>query len=59
MFVSDVPFGSTDPRATELQPGVSTYRPGWIPRWEDVVVDRTGRYVRIQKPGLADGGSSK
>lgn len=53
VFVSDVPFTSSDPAATRAQPGVTTYVVhGISPRSLEVPFNRTARYVRIQTPGL-------
>jgi hypothetical protein len=52
VFVSDVPFTSTDPAVTRVQPGVSEYViAGPVPDSVLLTVDRTGRYVRVQLNG--------
>ncbi len=49
VFVSDVPFASTDPSATQQQTGVSSYVvSGVASGLRSVAVNRTGRYVRVQ-----------
>jgi hypothetical protein len=49
VFVSDVPFTSTDPSATRGQPGVwSTFVQGTGGRPTTIPVHRTGRFVRVQ-----------
>lgn len=53
VYVSDVPFTSTSPSATRAQAGVTWYRVNGIsPRQLEIAFNRTGRYVRIQAPGL-------
>lgn len=52
VFVSDVPFTSTDLTATQNQAGVSSYHTsgdGGSPT--TINVDRSGRYVRVQMAG--------
>jgi uncharacterized delta-60 repeat protein len=52
VFVSDAPFTSTDVQTTLNQPGVSGYYTageGGAP--STIVVNRTGRYVRVQLAG--------
>ncbi len=51
LYVSDVPFTSTDPDDTNAQAGVSSFDVGNIGRWTEVEVFRTARYVRYQLPG--------
>ncbi len=55
VFVSDVPFASTDPIATSMRSGVSDYYqsvgPGTVPPLYSVNVNRLGRYVRVQLAG--------
>ncbi len=51
LYLSDVPFDSTDPTATRAQAGVSTFDTGNIGRWTDVEVFSSARYVRYQLPG--------
>jgi hypothetical protein len=52
VFVSDVPFTSTDPNTTRAQPGVSTYVIfGQARTPSPLAVNRTGRYVRVQLAG--------
>lgn len=52
VFVSDVPFTSTDPAVTRTQPGVSEYTiTGPVPDSVLLTVNRTGRYVRVQLNG--------
>ncbi len=50
IFVSDVPFASTDLDTTLQQPGVSAFHQIAIAGWPTtVVINRTGRYVRLQQ----------
>lgn len=52
LFVSDVPFTSTDLNATRTQAGVSSYYvTGNILTSTSIGVGRTGRYVRVQLEG--------
>ena len=52
VFVSDVPFVSTDPVATRSQPGVSEYSlPGTAGPSERFTHAGTGRYIRVQLLG--------
>ncbi len=52
VFVSDVPFTSTDLNTTLSQPGVwNTYRGGQAGWPTTISVNRTGRYVRVQLAG--------
>jgi hypothetical protein len=52
VFVSDVPFTSTDPAVTRAQPGVSEYViAGPVSDSVLLTIDRTGRYVRVQLNG--------
>ena len=52
VLVSDVPFTSTDLNATINQSGVSDYHfPGTAGRETDIILDRTGRYLRVQLSG--------
>jgi RHS repeat-associated protein len=52
LFVSDIPFASTDVAATQAQAGVSSYHtPGQAPAQTALDVNRTGRYVRVQLAG--------
>ena len=54
VFVSDVPFTSTDPTATIAQAGVTNYfetDPAGEPT--TIAVNRTGRYVRVQLTGTS------
>lgn len=52
VFVSDVPFTSTDPNATQEQPGVSTYFvAGQAGSPSLIDIARSGRYVRVQLSG--------
>ena len=52
LFVSDVPFKTADPVATEQDPAVWTVTLGNATGWpgDDSIVGRTGRYVRVQLP---------
>jgi len=53
VFVSDVPFTSTDLAATQNQAGVSSYPvPGQAGSPTSINVNRTGRYVRVQLVGV-------
>ncbi len=52
LFVSDLPFSSTDVTTTRNQPGVSSYvYPATAGRNTNFLINRTGRYVRIQLAG--------
>ena len=52
VFVSDQPFTSTDPVATQAQAGVSSFFVASLSGLSaTVTVNRTGRYVRIQLTG--------
>ncbi|RPJ26712.1 MAG: hypothetical protein EHM33_10590 [Chloroflexi bacterium] len=52
VFVSDIPFTSTDLNTTLSQPGVwNTYRGGQAGWPTTISVNRTGRYVRVQLAG--------
>ena len=52
VFVSDVPFSSTNLSETLVQPGVSNYYiTGSAGRPTQIDLDRTGRYIRIQLSG--------
>ena len=52
VFVSDVPFTSTDLTATQNQSGVwSSNVPGQGGTPTTLAVNRTGRYVRVQLVG--------
>ncbi len=53
LYLSDVPFDSTDPDLTRAQPGVATFDTGNIGRWVDVEVFTSARYVRYQLPGAS------
>jgi len=53
VFVSDVPFTSTDVTATQNQAGVFTYHnTGQAGSPTPVTVNRTGRYIRVQLAGV-------
>lgn len=57
IFVSDVPFTDTTPSLTTRQAGVKTIRVNGIPApGTELTVNRTGRYLRIQVPGLEKAG---
>lgn len=52
VFVSDVPFTSTDLNTTLNQPGVGSFlTPGQAGTPTTISVNRTGRYVRVQLVG--------
>jgi Fungalysin metallopeptidase (M36)/F5/8 type C domain/Fungalysin/Thermolysin Propeptide Motif len=52
LLVSDVPFQSTDLTTTINQPGVSSYyTAGPAGRPTSFTINRTGRYIRIQRTG--------
>jgi hypothetical protein len=52
VFVSDVPFASTDLSATQNQTGVwSSYFSGQVGGSTTITVNRTGRYLRVQLAG--------
>lgn len=52
VFVSDVPFTSTDLTTTQNQAGVSSYyTAGQCGFPTDLAINRTGRYVRVQLAG--------
>lgn len=52
VFVSDVPFTSTDINQTMIQPGVSDFHfPGAAQDITDISLNRSGRYVRVQLSG--------
>ena len=54
LFVSDVPFQSTDVTTTINQPGVSSYfTAGPAGRPTTVTINRTGRYIRVQRPATS------
>jgi hypothetical protein len=49
VFVSDNPFASTDPTVLSAQAGISRYSyPGTAAASISLLVNRTGRYVRVQ-----------
>ncbi|MEM7130357.1 MAG: SdrD B-like domain-containing protein [Chloroflexota bacterium] len=52
IFVSDTAFTSNDPTTTAAQAGVSNYSIGtYAGTSTSVTVNRSGRYVRVQRPG--------
>jgi RHS repeat-associated protein len=51
VFVSNVPFTSTDPVVTQNQQGVSHYFYAGYANAASMPVNRTGRYVRVQLAG--------
>ncbi|HJQ41122.1 MAG TPA: discoidin domain-containing protein, partial [Thermoanaerobaculia bacterium] len=54
VLVSDAPFTSQSFAATVAQPGVSVYHTGsTVHQVTSIPVNRTGRYVRVQKPGTS------
>ena len=53
VLVTDGPFVSQNLATTQAQPGVSDFHfPGTASQTTNIVLDRTGRYVRIQLSGL-------
>ncbi|MDT4955975.1 MAG: hypothetical protein QOJ02_4113 [Acidobacteriota bacterium] len=53
VFVSDVPFTSTDLLTTQSQPGVARYSvPGQGGVETNISISRSGRYVRVQLAGF-------
>jgi hypothetical protein len=53
VFISDKPFDSKDPTATLAQAGVSAYYFANPPH-RHLPINRSGRYIRVQKPGTGN-----